>query len=189
MGRALSHELPNLSNEQGVAAHSPILGITGWKNNGKTTLLVRLVEHWTRQGLVVSTIKHAHHSVDLDQPGKDSYRHREAGARETMLATSRRWMLVHEHRGDAEPPLEALLANMAPADLILIEGFKRDSHPKIEVHRAERGTPLLANEDMSVIALATDNDQPALVRTLPTLALDDIEAIATFASEHLELRQ
>ncbi len=170
-----------------MPARPLILGITGWKNNGKTTLLVRLVEHWTRAGLKVSTVKHAHHSVDLDRPGKDSYRHREAGASETMLATSRRWMLTHEHRGDAEPPLEALLERMAPADLFVVEGFKRDRHPKIETHRAIRATPLLAADDPSIFAIASDAGPEQLGCTLPVFDLDDIDAIAAFALKRLEM--
>ena len=107
-----------------------VIGVVGWKNNGKTTLVVRLVAHLTSLGYRVSTVKHAHHEVDLDRPGKDSHRHREAGAGEVMLATSRRWALIHEFRDDEpEPPLEALLARMSPADIVVVEGFKRFPHP------------------------------------------------------------
>lgn len=151
-------------------------GVVGWKNNGKTTLVVRLVEHLTRQGLRVSTVKHAHHEVELDQPGKDSWRHREAGAQEVVVATSRRFAIIHELRGAAEPGLDELLARLAPCDLALVEGFKRFPHPKIEVHRRERGTPLLAREDPTIVALATDEPFPEL--DLPQLHLDDIEGVA-----------
>jgi molybdopterin-guanine dinucleotide biosynthesis protein MobB len=162
-----------------------IFGIVGWKNNGKTTLIVRLVEHLTALGYRVSTVKHAHHEVDLDQPGKDSWRHREAGAEEVMLATARRWALIHELRGAAEPPLDELLARMTPVDLVIVEGFKRFPHPKIEAHRAERGTPLLALEDPSVVAVASDAPLPDLA--LPRLDLDDVPAIAAFILARLEL--
>lgn len=156
-----------------------VIGVVGWKNNGKTTLVVRLVEHLTRKGLRVSTVKHAHHSVDLDQPGKDSWRHREAGASEVMLATARRWALIHELRDEPEPPLELLLAEMAPADLVIVEGFKRFPHPKIEVHRKERGTPLLAMEDPTIVAVASDEPMPGL--EIPVLDLDDVSGLAALA--------
>jgi len=159
-----------------------VIGIVGWKNNGKTTLVVRLVEHFAARGLAVSTVKHAHHSVDVDQPGKDSWRHREAGAKEVMLATARRWVQIHELKGEDEPPLETLLARMAPVDLVIVEGFKRFPHPKIEVHLAARGTPLFAREDDTVIAVASDAVIEGLDR--PTLAVDDVDSIAAFIMEH-----
>ncbi len=159
-----------------------VIGIVGYKNNGKTTLVVRLVRHLTARGHRVSTVKHAHHSVEIDQPGKDSWKHREAGATEVVLATSRRWAILHELRDEAEPPLEELLARMAPVDLVIVEGFKAFAHPKIEVHRRERGTPLLAHEDESVLAVASDEPIAGLDR--PLFDLDDIEAIARFALEH-----
>lgn len=159
-----------------------VFGIVGYKNNGKTTMVVRLVRHFTERGLVVSTVKHAHHTVDLDQPGKDSYEHRRAGAREVLLATGVRWFLLHELRGDPEPPLEELLARMSPADLVLIEGFKRDPHPKLEVHRAERGTPLIAHQDPTVLAVASDEPLSGFDR--PVFHLDDIPTIADFVLEH-----
>lgn len=155
-----------------------VFGVVGWKNNGKTTLVERLVGHLTGSGCRVSTVKHAHHEVDLDQPGKDSWRHREAGAREVVLATARRWIVIHELREEAEPPLEALLTRMTPVDLVLVEGFKRFSHPKLEVHRRERGTPLLAAEDTSIVAIASDEPMPDL--RLPQFDLDDVPAIADF---------
>jgi molybdopterin-guanine dinucleotide biosynthesis adapter protein len=162
-----------------------VIGIVGWKNNGKTTLVVRLVEHLAARGLRVSTVKHAHHEVDLDRPGKDTYRHREAGAAEVMLATSRRWALVHELRGEEEPPLDALLARMAPVDLVVVEGFKRFPHPKVEVHRRERGTPLIAREDPTVVAVASDEPLPDL--PVPVLDLDDVPGIAALVLARLEL--
>ncbi len=164
------------------AARAPVIGVVGWKNNGKTTLVTRLVAHLVARGLRVSTVKHAHHSVDVDQPGKDSHRHREAGATEVVLATARRWVLIHELREEAEPPLEDLLAKMAPADLVIVEGFKRFPHPKIEVHRKARGTPLIAREDRSVLAVASDEPLPDLDR--PVFDLDAIAEIADFVLAH-----
>jgi len=163
-----------------------VIGVVGWKNNGKTTLVVRLVAHLTSLGYRVSTVKHAHHEVDLDRPGKDSHRHREAGAGEVMLATSRRWALIHEFRDDEpEPPLEALLARMSPADIVVVEGFKRFPHPKVETHRRERGTPLLAEGDPSIVAVASDEPLPGLA--VPVLDLDDVTGIAALVLRRLEL--
>ncbi|MFO1047216.1 MAG: molybdopterin-guanine dinucleotide biosynthesis protein B [Geminicoccaceae bacterium] len=159
-----------------------VFGVVGWKNNGKTTLVERLVAHLTAEGMRVSTVKHAHHEVDLDQPGKDTWRHREAGAEEVVLATARRWAVIHELRGAAEPSLDELLARMTPVDLVLVEGFKRFPHPKLEVHRRERGTPLLAAEDPSIVGVASDEPLPAIA--LPQFQLDDIAAIARFVVEH-----
>ena len=159
-----------------------VIGVVGWKNNGKTTLVVRLVEQLTRQGLTVSTIKHAHHSIDLDRPGKDSWRHREAGAEEVVLATSRRWILMHELREEAEPPLADLLAKLAPVDIVIVEGFKGTSLPKIEVHRGERGTELIARTDPDVVAVAADVALPDLA--VPVIHLDDIPALAAKLLEH-----
>lgn len=158
-----------------------VFGVVGWKNNGKTTLMERLVGHLTDSGYRVSTVKHAHHEVDLDQPGKDTWRHRQAGAREVVLATARRWAVIHELRSEPEPALDALLARMTPVDLVLVEGFKRFGHPKLEVHRRERGTPLLATEDPSIVALATDEPVPEL--QLPQFELDDVPRIARFVLE------
>lgn len=164
----------------------PVIGVVGWKDSGKTTLVVRLVEHLTARGLAVSTVKHAHHAVDPDPPGKDSRRHREAGAREVMLATGSRFALFHEHRGQQEPSLDELLARMQPVDLVVVEGFKRFSYPKIEAHRAVRGTPLLAREDPMIVAVASDEPLDGL--TVPVLDLDDIPAIAALIAARLGLR-
>jgi len=155
-----------------------VYGVTGWKNAGKTGLMERLVAEITGRGITVSTVKHAHHSTDVDQPGRDSHRHREAGAREVMLASPNRWALMHELRGADEPPLEELLARLSPVDLVLVEGFKRGDHPKIEAHRAETGKPLLAEENPSVRAVAADTPQPGCA--LPVFDLDDTGAIADF---------
>lgn len=159
-----------------------VIGVVGWKNNGKTTLVVRLVEHLVGLGLAVSSIKHAHHSIDLDQPGKDSWRHREAGAREVVLATSRRWILMHELRDAQEPPLGALLAKLAPVDIVIVEGFKGTRLPKIEVHRAERGTDLIARGDPDVVAVAAD--VPLAGLRVPVIHIDDIPAVAAAALAH-----
>jgi molybdopterin-guanine dinucleotide biosynthesis protein MobB len=162
-----------------------VFGVVGWKNNGKTTLVERLVAHLTAQGYRVSTVKHAHHEVELDQPGKDSWRHREAGAVEVVLATARRWAVIHELRGAPEPPLDELLARMSPVDLVLVEGFKRFPHAKLETHRRERGTPLLASEDPTIVAVASDGPLPDLA--LPRLDLDDIAGIADFILARLAI--
>jgi molybdopterin-guanine dinucleotide biosynthesis protein B len=159
-----------------------VLGIAGWSGSGKTTLLAKLIPVLIGRGLRVSTIKHAHHEFDVDQSGKDSWRHREAGATEVLVSSSRRWALMHEHRGAAEPSLDMLLAKLEPVDLVLVEGFKRDPHPKLEVWRAETGKPPLYPEDPAIIAVASDGGlidlgtDPARLR----LAIDDIEAIADF---------
>jgi molybdopterin-guanine dinucleotide biosynthesis adapter protein len=163
-----------------------VFGVVGWKNNGKTTLVERLVAHLTAAGYRVSTVKHAHHEVDLDQPGKDTWRHREAGACEVVLATARRWAVIHELRGEAEPALDELLARMTPVDLVVVEGFKRFPHPKLEVHRRERGTPLLARDDPSVVAVATD--EPVQGLHVPQFGLDDVAGIARFVLDRLKIR-
>lgn len=162
-----------------------VYGIVGWKNSGKTTLMERVVARIVARGFSVSTVKHAHHEVDVDRPGKDSRRHRDAGAREVMLASSRRWALMHELRGAPEPSLEALLARMSPVDLVLVEGYKRDSHPKVEAHRVGRGASLIANEDPTVRAVASD--APLAGLHVPNLPLDDADAVADFILAELGL--
>ncbi|NQV59338.1 MAG: molybdopterin-guanine dinucleotide biosynthesis protein B [Alphaproteobacteria bacterium] len=158
-----------------------VLGLTGWSGAGKTTLLTLLIPELIARGLTVSTIKHAHHTFDMDRRGKDSFRHREAGATEVLIASAARWALMHENRGAAEPGLEALLANLTPVDLVLVEGFKGESHQKIEVHREGLGKPLLCRDDRSFIALAA-NYRPADL-DLPLLDLDDVPALADFVME------
>ena len=162
-----------------------IYGITGWKNAGKTGLVERLVTHLTGRGLTVSTLKHAHHGFDPDQPGKDSHRHRTAGATEVLVASGHRWALMHELRGRDEPPLEVLLEKLSPVDLVLVEGFKRDRHPKIEAWRAEAGHDLMAPEDASIRAVASDRVLPDL--SVPRFHLDDTGAIAGFILTELGL--
>ena len=162
-----------------------VWGVVGWKNSGKTGLMERLVTEFVRRGHTVSTVKHAHHVFDVDQPGKDSYRHREAGAVEVLLSSRKRFALMHEHRGDAEPELEELLAKLAPVDLVLVEGYKRDRHPKIEAHRSETRNGLIAADDPTIRAVASDSGAEAEGR--PTFHLDDTAAIADFIAAELEL--
>ena len=152
-----------------------VIGLAGWSGAGKTTLLTRLIPHFNAQGLRVSVIKHAHHQFDVDVPGKDSWRHREAGAAEVLVASSNRWALMHELRGAEEPRIPELLAKMSRVDLVVVEGFKREPLRKIEVYRAANGKPFLFPDDPDVVGIATDT---AVETTLPTAHLDDIEAIA-----------
>ncbi|MEZ5778325.1 MAG: molybdopterin-guanine dinucleotide biosynthesis protein B [Paracoccaceae bacterium] len=155
-----------------------VYGVTGWKNSGKTHLVERLVAEITRRGLSVSTVKHAHHATEIDHPGRDSFRHREAGACEVLVASPVRWALMHELRGDREPPLTELLHRLSPVDLVLIEGYKREAHPKIEAHRAETGRPFLAEGNRTIRAVASDSAPKGL--DVPVLDLNDTGAIADF---------
>lgn len=157
-----------------------ILGVTGWKNSGKTTLVERLVAELVRRGRRVSTVKHAHHDFDIDVPGTDSFRHRQAGASEVAIVSARRWALMHELRGEDEPPLASVLSRLAPCDLVIVEGYKREGHPKIEARRrAARDTAPLSAQDASIVAVAADHPQPG--ETLPVFDIDDIARIADFA--------
>jgi len=153
-----------------------VFGLAGWSGSGKTTLMRQLIPALVDRGHRVSTIKHAHHAFDVDQPGKDSYEHRTAGATEVMIGSAARFALMHELRGAPEPELGELMARMAPVDFILIEGFKRTSHPKLEVYRSVVGKPPLWPSDEAVVAVASDTPIPDCPR--PVLALDDIAAIA-----------
>lgn len=162
-----------------------VLGLAGWSGSGKTTLLERLIPALTARGLTVSTLKHAHHAFDLDQPGKDSFRHREAGATEVMVASATRWALQHELRDAPEPSSRELLARMAPVDLVLIEGFKREGHEKLEVYRPELGKPPLWQADPRIVAVAAP--APIAGCPLPQLQLDEIGAIADFVVRHCGL--
>lgn len=161
-----------------------IWGVVGWKNAGKTGLMERLVTEFVERGLTVSTLKHAHHSFDVDHPGKDSHRHRVAGATEVLLSSGARWALMHEHRGAEEPSLEELLSKLAPVDLVLVEGYKRDAHPKVEAHRAVTGNPLIAPGDPTVRAVASDTP---LDIDRPVFDLNDTRAIADFIAAELRL--
>jgi len=165
-----------------------VFGLAGWSGSGKTTLLVALVARLVESGHRVSTVKHAHHAFDVDKPGKDSHRHRIAGAEEVMVASANRWALMHELRGAPEPTLDELIAQMTPVDLLLVEGFKESGHDKLEIWRAELGEPLRATGDASIVAVATD--QPATVTPLvgvPVFDLDDVAAIAGFIVAHCGL--
>jgi molybdopterin-guanine dinucleotide biosynthesis adapter protein len=152
-----------------------VIGLAGWSGAGKTTLLTRAIPHLIARGLRVSVIKHAHHKFDVDVPGKDSWLHREAGAEEVLVSSGKRWALMHELRGAQEPPLRELLKRMSPVDLVVIEGYKTDSHRKIEVHRAANGKPLLFPADAAIAGIVTDT---AVETALPTAHLDDIPAVA-----------
>ncbi|MFQ5783325.1 MAG: molybdopterin-guanine dinucleotide biosynthesis protein B [Alphaproteobacteria bacterium] len=162
-----------------------IFGLAGWSGSGKTTLLCRLLPELTGRGLRVSTVKHVHHTVDIDRPGKDSFRHRDAGATEVMIGSAKRWALLHEYRGEPEPTIDELLAHMTPVDLLIIEGFKRDAHPKIEVHRPVLGKTLLCRDDPHIVAVASDAPLDGL--HLPVLNLNDPPAIAGFIVGHCGL--
>ncbi|MDX8346697.1 molybdopterin-guanine dinucleotide biosynthesis protein B [Cognatiyoonia sp. IB215446] len=154
-----------------------LYGIVGYKNAGKTGLMERLVKEITGRGFSVSTLKHAHHTFDIDHPGKDSYRHRQAGAHQVLLASRARWALMTELRDSDEPPLADLLTKLDPVDLILVEGYKRDTHPKIEAYRAETKNPILAHNDPTVRAMASDT---AIDLDRPVFDLNDTKAIADF---------
>ncbi len=162
-----------------------LYGVVGWKNSGKTTLVERLVIEITGRGYSVSTVKHAHHTFDIDHDGKDSYRHRSAGAKEVLLASRNRWALMHENRGEPEAPLAEFLEKLAPVDLVLVEGYKRDPHPKVEAHRAETNQGLIADDDDTVRAIASD--QPLEGQTVPVMALDDVTAVADFILKEVGL--
>jgi molybdopterin-guanine dinucleotide biosynthesis adapter protein len=152
-----------------------VIGLAGWSGAGKTTLLARVIPHLLDKGLRVSVIKHAHHSFDVDVPGKDSWVHRQSGATEVLVSSGRRWALMHELRGAPEPRLPELLRKMSPVDLVIVEGFKSEPHRKIEVYRAANGKAMLFPDDPGIVGIATDAE---LKTTLPVAHLDDIPAIA-----------
>lgn len=159
-----------------------IFGLAGWSGSGKTTLMTALIPEFVSRGITVSTIKHAHHAFDIDQPGKDSWRHRAAGAQEVMVASARRWALMHELRDEPEPSLDELVRRLGRVDLILVEGFKRHAHLKIEVYRPSLGKPLLHPDDPYVVAVASDERLPGV--SVPCLPLSDAGMIATFILRH-----
>ena len=161
-----------------------VYGVTGWKNAGKTGLMERLVAEITGRGFSVSTVKHAHHAVDVDQPGTDSHRHRVAGASEVLLASGQRVALMQELRGAPEPSLDSLLARLSPVDLVLIEGYKREGHPKVEAFRAEPGNPLIAIKDETIRAVASDTP---LDLDRPVFDLNDTARIAAFILQEVGL--
>jgi len=155
-----------------------VFGLAGWSGAGKTTLLSKLIPALTAQGLRVSTLKHAHHNFDLDTPGKDSWVHRQSGATEVAIVSANRYAIMHELRGQPEPTIEELLPRLAPVDLLLIEGFKRHKHDKLEIHRPALGKALLSPDDPDIVAVASDAKLASLA--VPLLDLNDIAAIAAF---------
>ena len=158
-----------------------VIGLAGWSGAGKTTLLKRLIPALTFAGFSVSTIKHAHHNFDVDTPGKDSWEHRQAGAREVLIGSSVRWALMHELREDVEPGLSDLLRRLSPVDFVLVEGFKRGDHPMIEVHRQANGKPFLYPETPSIIAVASD---ASVAGSIPQVHLDDIPGVVALVTTH-----
>lgn len=153
-----------------------VVGLAGWSGAGKTTLMTRVIPLLVGRGLTVATVKHTHHDFDIDKPGKDSWLHRQAGASEVAIASSRRWAIVHELRGETEPSLAEILTKLTPVDLVIVEGFKRHAHPKLEVFRAAVGKPLLHPDDDCIVAIATDAPLPRA--QVPVVMLDDVERIA-----------
>ena len=162
-----------------------VYGVVGWKNAGKTTLVERLVAEMAGRGFSVFTVKHTHHRVDIDRKGKDSYRHRQAGARQVVLSSGVRWAVMTELRGAPEAPLSELLSHLAPVDLVIVEGYKRDDHPKVEAWRAETGQPLIALEDPTERTIASNDALEGA--TQPVIELDDIAGVADFILSDLGL--
>lgn len=165
-----------------------VFGITGWKNAGKTTLTARLVEHLTGQGIIVSTIKHAHHSADIDHEGTDSYKHRQAGAKEVLLATPARFALMHELRGnEEEPSLDELLDRMGKADLVLVEGYKREAIPKLVIMRDGDDENAISQDIPNIAAFVYEKPALAPESGRPVFAMDDIAGIAAYILDRLDL--
>ena len=163
-----------------------IIAIAGYSGSGKTTLIEKVIPCLVMEGIKVSLIKHAHHEFDVDQPGKDSWRHRHAGATEVLVTSSNRWALMHESRGAAEPTLEEQLKHFSPCDVVIVEGWKHQAMPKIEVHRKLADKPLLFPQDANVVAVATDEH---LATELPQFNLDDADGVAAFIIKYLGLRK
>ncbi|MDA8051803.1 MAG: molybdopterin-guanine dinucleotide biosynthesis protein B [Rhodospirillales bacterium] len=159
-----------------------VIGVAGPSGSGKTTLLVRLIPELVHRGYRVSTMKHARRDFDIDQPGKDTFRHRQAGATEVLIASARRWALMHERRGEPEPDVAELTRQMAPVDLLIIEGFGRGSHDKLELHRRDAGQPLIHPHDRHVVAVLSGEPLPDC--SLPVVDLGDIDAVADFIVAH-----
>ena len=162
-----------------------VIGVAGFKNAGKTTLVEKLVTELTRRGHRVSTVKHAHHSFDIDHEGRDSFRHRKAGASEVAVVSRHRWAIIHELRDEREPSLEEILAKLAPSDLVIVEGYKRDTHDKIEVRNLELSHPQLAGNDPTVVAVAANG--PIGDAPVPVFDRDDVTALASFVETHMRL--
>lgn len=159
-----------------------LIGLAGWSGSGKTTLITKLLPRLIARGQRVSTLKHAHHGFDLDQPGKDSFMHRTAGATEVVISSAKRFAVLHELRDEPEWDLPNLLGKLAPVDLVLVEGFKRDAFPKLEIHRAANGKPLIQPDDAYIVAIASDEPLPQA--KVPVIDLNDIEAIADVLLQH-----
>jgi len=162
-----------------------VMGLAGWSGAGKTTLMAKLIPELIGRGISVSTMKHAHHEFDVDTPGKDSYVHRAAGATEVVVSSSRRWAMMHEIRDREEPTAAQLIAHMTEVDLLLIEGFKREPHDKMEIYRESNGKPLLSENDPTFVAVLSDRPVPAT--KLPVIDLNDTKAIADFIQRHCGL--
>ena len=162
-----------------------IFGLAGWSGSGKTTLIVKLIPLIIGKGLTVSTIKHAHHAFDIDRPGKDSFEHRQSGAKEVLISSANRWALMHELPEEREPPLSELIKRMSVVDLLLVEGFKWESHPKIEVYRSSLGKPLLQPDDKNIIAVACDEKLNNI--DVPKLQLSSVSEIAEFILTTLKI--
>ena len=160
-----------------------VLGIVGWSGSGKTTLLTKLIPLLVERGLRIATLKHAHHSFDVDKPGKDSYEHRKAGASEVIISSAQRWVLMHELGGDAEATLLYLLQRLSPCDLVLIEGYKGEKHTKIEVFRESNGKSPLFPEDEHIVAIASDQK---ITATIPCVDLNDVDAVANMVCDCAE---
>lgn len=162
-----------------------VIGVAGFKNAGKTTLVEKLVTELTRRGHRISTVKHAHHSFDIDHEGRDSFRHRKAGAAEVAVVSRHRWAIIHESREETEPTLEEILAKLAPCDLVIVEGYKRDTHDKIEVRNLSLSHPNLAGDDPTVVAIAANGAIPDA--PVPVFDRDDVTALAGFIVTHMRL--
>jgi molybdopterin-guanine dinucleotide biosynthesis adapter protein len=162
-----------------------IIGVAGFKNAGKTTLVERLVRELTRRGYRISTVKHAHHSFDIDHEGRDSFRHRHAGAGEVAVISGQRWAIIHELRGEAEPSFDAILAKLSPCDLVIVEGYKHGSHDKIEVRNLALDHPKLAGDDPTIVAIAANG--PVADAQVPVFDRDHVEALADFIITHMRL--
>lgn len=162
-----------------------VFGIAGYKNAGKTTLIVALLKHFTAQGLRVATLKHAHHEFDIDHPGKDSFQHREAGAAEVMVVSTKRWAHITELQDGPEPTLDECVARLGDVDLVLVEGWKRGEHPRLELRRSGNEAPELAGHDKGIVAIVSDG--PVLDAEVLVLPRDDVSAIAAFILHHLQL--
>lgn len=165
--------------------NNKVIGVAGFKNSGKTTLVEKLVIELTRRGYRISTVKHAHHSFDIDHEGRDSFRHRKAGATEVAVVSRHRWAIIHELRGAAELPLEEILAKLAPCDLVIVEGYKRDTHDKIEVRNVDLDHPKLAGDDSTIVAVAANG--AVAEATVPVFDRDDAAALASFIEQHMGL--